>query len=164
MNTTRSFAAAMQAPRLALVRRSSSMMPILSEVGATPNIRSTRANSSTANATSSGPCILGFTIYTDPSRLLRRALGLRSCIAISEVTAASSIPSGMSAPCSSSTASVNMWWPTLRISIRLRPGKVMSLPSGAVKVRSADSVRTSVLPPFSSVADRLPSIRPSQLR
>ena len=42
-------------------------------------------------------------------------------MAISAVTAASSIPSGIGSPASSSTASVIMWWPTLRTSIRLRP-------------------------------------------
>ena len=162
MNTTRSLAAAMQAARLALVRRSSSMIPIFSVACGRPRNCSTRVNISQAKAISSGPCILGFTIYTEPSRLLRRAF--RSCIAISAVTAASSMPSGISAPAPSSTASVNMWWPTLRISIRLRPGSTTSPPPGAVNTRSGFSVRSSVLPPFSKLADRLPSIRPSQLR
>ena len=44
MNATRSFAAAMQALRLAEVRRSSSMMPIFSVLGARPSISSTRPN------------------------------------------------------------------------------------------------------------------------
>ncbi len=62
MNTTRSLAAAMQALRLTVVRRSSSMMPILSVARLRPSASSTRANSVSAQATSSGPCILGFTM------------------------------------------------------------------------------------------------------
>ena len=62
MNTTRSFAAAMQAARLALVRRSSSMMPIFSVALGKPRTCSTRPNNSAANATSSGPCIFGLTM------------------------------------------------------------------------------------------------------
>ena len=53
-------------------------------------------------------------------------------MAIRVVTAASRIPSGISAPSGVRTASVNMWWPTLRISIRLRPGRIRLPPSGAV--------------------------------
>ena len=85
-------------------------------------------------------------------------------MAIAEVTMASSMPSGISAPSLSRTASVNMWWPTLRISIRLRPGSTSAPPSGAVNWRSAESLRSSDLPPLLKVADRLPSISPSQLR
>ena len=62
----------------------------------------------------------------------QRPLPFRSCIAISDVTAASSRPSGVSPPDASSTASVYMWWPTLRTSMRLRPGKVSVPPPGVV--------------------------------
>ena len=62
MNTTRSFAASMQAERLTVVRRSSSMMPILTVFFASPTTLSTRSNSSFANATSCGPCIFGLTM------------------------------------------------------------------------------------------------------
>ena len=61
MNTTRRDAAAMQASRLTVVRRSSSMMPIFSVSGRISSAASTRPKSSTAKATSSGPCIFGFT-------------------------------------------------------------------------------------------------------
>ena len=62
INATRLLAAAMQACRLTLVRRSSSMMPSLTVLSGKPSICSTRPNSSSANATSAGPCILGLTM------------------------------------------------------------------------------------------------------
>ena len=70
MNATRSRAASMQALRLSVVRRSSSMIPTLMVSRGRPSTCSTRANSSTVNATSSGPCIFGFTTYIDPVREL----------------------------------------------------------------------------------------------
>ena len=78
MNTTRSLAAWMQALRLTVVRRSSSMMPTLRVLRARPSTSSTRLNSSLAKATSSGPCIFGLTMYTEPVRVfLRLVLPLR---------------------------------------------------------------------------------------
>ena len=62
MKTMRSFTAWIQAARLAEVRRSSSMMPILTVKRAMPSASSTRPNSSFAKATSSGPCIFGLTM------------------------------------------------------------------------------------------------------
>ncbi len=62
MNATRLAAAPMQALRLTLVRRSSSMMPSLTVSAGRPSTCSTRPNSSLANATSAGPCILGLTM------------------------------------------------------------------------------------------------------
>ncbi len=67
---TRSSACAMQASRFSEVRFSSSMIPILSVVGARPSASSTAANSCTVSATSSGPCCLGLTMYTLPAREL----------------------------------------------------------------------------------------------
>ena len=58
----------MQALRLSVVRRSSSMIPTLMVSGGRPSSSSTRPNSSTAKATSSGPCIFGFTTYIEPVR------------------------------------------------------------------------------------------------
>jgi hypothetical protein len=55
-------AAAMQALRLTLVRRSSSMMPSLTVFSGRPSSASTRPNSSLAKATSAGPCIFGLTM------------------------------------------------------------------------------------------------------
>jgi hypothetical protein len=62
MKATRLAAAAMQALRLTLVRRSSSMMPSLTVLSFRPSSFSTRPNSSLAKATSAGPCILGLTM------------------------------------------------------------------------------------------------------
>ncbi|OQC02114.1 MAG: hypothetical protein BWX79_02839 [Alphaproteobacteria bacterium ADurb.Bin100] len=62
IKATRLFAAAMQAFRLTLVRRSSSMMPSLTVLSGRPSTCSTRLNSSQAKATSAGPCILGLTM------------------------------------------------------------------------------------------------------
>src|SRR5262249_42456931 len=101
-----------------------------------------RANRSQVSATSSGPCLLSFTILTEPVRLLRTfEPPFRSWMARSPVTAASSMPSGISAPDASSTASVNMWWPTLRTKRRLRPCSFSCLPSGAMYTRSGLSAR-----------------------
>ena len=55
-------ARAIQAVRLTLVRRSSSMMPILTVLRGSPSSLRRAANSSLANATSAGPCILGLTM------------------------------------------------------------------------------------------------------
>ncbi|MNS99333.1 hypothetical protein D3C72_1337320 [compost metagenome] len=62
MNTTRSLAALMQALRLIVVRRSSSMIPTLRVLRGRPSTSSMRPNSSLVNAASSGPCIFGFTM------------------------------------------------------------------------------------------------------
>ncbi|MNJ75331.1 hypothetical protein D3C77_724100 [compost metagenome] len=62
MKATREAAAPMQALRLMLVRRSSSMMPIFSVLRGTLIRSSTRSKSSLAKAASSGPGILGFTM------------------------------------------------------------------------------------------------------
>ena len=133
MNTTRSLAAWMQAARFALVRRSSSMMPILSVLRGRASNSSVRANNSLAKATSSGPCSFGLTIYIEPARLLcSRGRPRRSCVAISAVITQSRKVSGVSWPWLSSTASVYMWWPTLRTSIRLRPATSTVPPPGAL--------------------------------
>ncbi|MOA56524.1 hypothetical protein D3C78_1805200 [compost metagenome] len=62
MKATRDAAAPMHAFRLMLVRRSSSMMPIFKVLRGTLIRSSTRSKSSLANAASTGPCILGFTM------------------------------------------------------------------------------------------------------
>ena len=111
MNTMRSSAAAMHALRFTEVRRSSSMMPTLIVSSGRPSSASTRRNRSTVKATSSGPCILGFTTYIDPVREFW-VPERRSCMAPSAVTIASRMPSGTSSPLRSSTASVVIRWPT----------------------------------------------------
>ena len=62
MKATRLAAAAIQALRLTLVRRSSSMMPSLTVLSGRPKTCSTRLNNVEAKATSAGPCILGLTM------------------------------------------------------------------------------------------------------
>ena len=52
----------MQALRLTVVRRSSSMMPTFMVSAGSDSIFSTSPNSSQVSATSSGPCIFGLTI------------------------------------------------------------------------------------------------------
>ena len=52
----------MQALRLTVVRRSSSMMPTLMVFSGSASSFSTRPNNSQVSATSSGPCIFGLTI------------------------------------------------------------------------------------------------------
>ncbi len=113
MKATRSRAASMHALRLTVVRRSSSMMPTLMVSRGSPRISSTRVNSSTAKATSSGPCIFGLTTYIDPvSELGRWDWPRRSRRLPTAVTRASRMPSGTSLPSRSRTASVVIRWPT----------------------------------------------------
>ncbi len=61
MKITRSRAASIQASRFNDVRFSSSMIPTLIVVGASPSTSSTPASIATVSATSSGPCCLGLT-------------------------------------------------------------------------------------------------------
>ena len=98
----------MQALRLSVVRRSSSMMPTLMVSGGRPSTSSTRENRSIVNATSSGPCIFGFTTYIEPVREFRsspRPLQVGEAAEPGQ-TRASRMPSGTSLPSLSSTASV----------------------------------------------------------
>ncbi len=97
MNTTRSRAARMHSFRFTVVRRSSSMMPTFMVKRGMPSASSMAANSSSVKATSSGPCIFGFTTYIEPARLFSRG-PLMSCSAISAVARPSRMPSGISWP------------------------------------------------------------------
>ncbi len=97
MKTTRSEAARMHSLRLMVVRRSSSMMPILMVLGFMPTAFSTRSKISTAKPTSSGPCIFGLTTYIEPStEFMCRPFGPMSWSAMSPVMKASMMPSGTS--------------------------------------------------------------------
>ena len=137
MNMTRDLAARMHSLRFSVVRRSSSMMPILTVFLGSPSTRSTCVKMSSVNATSAGPCIFGLTTYTDPARELRGPSALaRSCLAASTVTIASSKPSKASRPSRSRRAVVVSRWPTWRTSISARPGSVNDDPSGPVNVLS----------------------------
>ncbi|MNJ54532.1 hypothetical protein D3C77_499760 [compost metagenome] len=130
MNTTRDAALAMQALRLTLVRRSSSMMPIFRVLRGMPSRSSTWLKISAAKATSSGPCIFGLTMYTLPLRVfLRLVLPLRLCRAIRLVNRPSWMPSGISLPWASRIAGLVIRWPTLRMNSSERPGRVSGWPS-----------------------------------
>ena len=62
MKKTRSFAARTHSFRFTVVRRSSSMIPILIVWRSSPRTSSTCARVRSQKATSSGPCILGLTM------------------------------------------------------------------------------------------------------
>ena len=124
MKATRLAAAAIHAFRFTDVRRSSSIMPSFTVLSGRPSSFSTWVNNSAANATSEGPCILGFTMYTEPLRLLRMPfapLPFRSCRAMVVVTTASRIPSGISLLSPHKMAGLVIKWPTLRKNNMLRP-------------------------------------------
>ena len=156
MKTTRSLAARMQALRLTVVRRSSSMMPILRVLRGRPRASSTRPNS----VVGEGHLLRPVHLRLDDVDASRRgccagALPLAGRAARSAtVHSASRMAFRRSRlPSVSVTASVIMWWPTLRTSIRLRPGRVsvaaVRRRVGAVGVQPA---RRSCLPPFSKLA------------
>ena len=63
INTILSLASYIHCFRLIVVLLSSSMIPIFNVFFSKPNASSIRPNNSTVAATSSGPCILGLTIY-----------------------------------------------------------------------------------------------------
>ena len=133
MKMIRSDAARIHSLRFTVVRRSSSMMPILRVFGAMPRAASTRPKSSTANAVSSGPCILGFTTYTDLVREFRwLLLPFRSCREIKLAIMASMMPSKISSPAWSRIAGLVIRWPTWRTSISERPGRENRLPLASV--------------------------------
>ncbi|MNP35643.1 hypothetical protein D3C76_1289860 [compost metagenome] len=95
----RSFAAAIQFFKFTDVRRSSSIIPIFNDFAGNPIACSARSNNSTANATSSGPCIFGLTIYIEPLREFLFSFSLRiSATDNNGVTNASIIPSKISSP------------------------------------------------------------------
>mmetsp|Transcript_10432 Transcript_10432/g.31346 ORF Transcript_10432/g.31346 Transcript_10432/m.31346 type:complete len:286 (+) Transcript_10432:1041-1898(+) len=177
MKTRRSRTAAMQAVRFMLVRRSSSMTPILSAFGARPRNASALLKSRLLKATSSGPCIFGLTMYTEPARLLRTRLrgspagsasaGLaRSNVAALAETKRSTKASGTASPPGSRTISVCICMPTLRHMSTARPGRVSRPPPTAAlsKARSCLSRRCTVRPDFSNVAVRPPRMSPAHVR
>ena len=129
MNTTRSFAARIHSFKLTEVRRSSSIMPTLIVKRSRPRASSIRPNNSLVNATSSGPCILGFTMLMLLAvEFWYGLLPFKSCIAISEVIMPSMMPSGTSLPFSSMIAGLVIRCPTLRTNSMLRPFREISPP------------------------------------
>mmetsp|Transcript_8825 Transcript_8825/g.29146 ORF Transcript_8825/g.29146 Transcript_8825/m.29146 type:complete len:238 (-) Transcript_8825:860-1573(-) len=172
--------------RFRVVRRSSSITPILIVLRGMPSTSSTLPNISTTKSPSSGPCIFGLTMYSEPAfELTSRDRPLRSCSAAAAVSIASTIPSGTgtcspsppssSPPCPGGapfcfrvagivTASVNMWIPTFRASNTARPGRLRYPPVAAqVQVRSGLSLRITSTPPFCMGTAMSPFISPSQL-
>mmetsp|Transcript_4772 Transcript_4772/g.8484 ORF Transcript_4772/g.8484 Transcript_4772/m.8484 type:complete len:215 (-) Transcript_4772:827-1471(-) len=167
MKMQRSLAARMHSFKLTVVRRSSSMIPSLTVLRGKPRSSSTRVNTRSVKATSSGPCCLGLTTYTEPVRELRWAPSgfLRSCIAAATVISASTRPSGTSRPVSAKrTASVSKCIPTLRTKSTTRPGRTFLPPDlGHTNVLSGLSLRTRSLPPLENFSSRVPFMRPVQL-
>mmetsp|Transcript_66366 Transcript_66366/g.191586 ORF Transcript_66366/g.191586 Transcript_66366/m.191586 type:complete len:207 (-) Transcript_66366:1214-1834(-) len=109
MKNTRSAATRMHSRRFTLVRRSSSMMPILTVLRRRPKNSSVRPNIFAVSSTSLDPCIFGFTMYTDPLRLFAvRLVPRRSWSAAPTVTRRSTKPSGTVRPSSVRTMSLNM--------------------------------------------------------
>ena len=164
MNTTRSLAERIHSFRLTVVRRSSSMMPIFIVKRGKPSASSIRPNNTSANATSSGPCILGLTMFTEPAvEFWNGALPFRSCIAIRVVIMPSMIPSGTSAPSASKIAGLVIRCPTLRMNNIERPFSLTVSPLTPWYSRSGFMVRVKVLPPLVTSSARSPFIRPNQL-
>mmetsp|Transcript_20697 Transcript_20697/g.52748 ORF Transcript_20697/g.52748 Transcript_20697/m.52748 type:complete len:378 (+) Transcript_20697:701-1834(+) len=118
MKTRRCRAACIALARLSDVRRSSSMIPIFRVCCGNSSTVSTASKRSTASCTSSGPCIFGLTMYTEPSALLhaspRPRRTLTSCRAHAAVTIASIRCSGTGVPSAVVTASERTCMPTLR--------------------------------------------------
>ena len=95
INTRRSLACLIHSFKFIVVLLSSSIIPIFIVLFGNPSIFSTAANNSIVKATSSGPCIFGFTIYTEPVLELFFPF-LRSNMDIMVVITVSIIPSGTS--------------------------------------------------------------------
>ena len=94
IKTILSFTFLIHSFKLTVVLLSSSIIPTFIENFLIPKASSTFSNKVFVNSTSSGPCIFGFTIYTD--LVLEFFLFLKSCKAHKVDTNASIIPSGIS--------------------------------------------------------------------
>mmetsp|Transcript_84310 Transcript_84310/g.272540 ORF Transcript_84310/g.272540 Transcript_84310/m.272540 type:complete len:235 (+) Transcript_84310:377-1081(+) len=164
IKNTRSEAARMHSRRFALVRRSSSMMPILMVFLRRPKNSSVRPKIEEVRATSRGPCIFGLTMYTEPTRLFTMLPVLRrSCRAAAVVTRQSTNPSGTIRPSAVTTMSVNMWWPTLRTRATERPGRDFASPFSSRNQMSWFGRRTKDLPSLTKGASKVPRMTPQML-
>ena len=134
MKTIRSFAAWMQAARLAEVRRSSSIMPDLDRVARQAEQVLDRVEQLVGERDFLRPVHLRLDdIDRAGAAVAERARWRRGRAARSAlVTTASRMPSGASPPSGSRIAGVVIRWPTLRTNSRLRPGQVSSPPSARV--------------------------------
>ena len=163
MNATLDFAERIHSFKFALVLLSSSIIPILTVFNGNPKIFSTLEKISSVNATSSGPCILGFTMYTEPFKEFRIPEDLdKSCIAIIIVHIASIKPSPTSLPELSNTLGLVIKWPTFLFNIKDLPFKIAFVPSVFIYSISLLSLLLIFLPAFSIFSVRSPFIKPSQ--
>ena len=105
--------------KLTEVLLSSSIIPHLIVFFLSFNTSSTFEKILSVNAVSSGPCILGLTIYIEP--VLELPLFFISCIAAAEVINASIIPSGTSEPSFNIIAEFVIRCPTFLINNKLLP-------------------------------------------
>ena len=153
MKATRAAAAAMQAFRLTLVRRSSSMMPSLTVLAGRPS------SCFDAAEQLAGEGHFGRAVHLRLDDVDRAGARVADAVAgpcasgraarWSVVTTASRMPSGISLPPSYRIAGLVIRWPTLRTNSSERPCSVTSPPPSApVYSRSGFRPRVKVLPPL----------------
>ena len=158
-------ASRMHSLRLMLVRRSSSIIPILIVLRGSCSICSTSLKTSFASLTSSGPCIFGLTIYMESwIEFFGPALRSMLCFAINTVQIASTKPSPTSSPYSSNTNGVVIRCPTLRARSKDLPLRKVFTPFLSVISRSLFKCRSICWPSFLNFVERSPFIRPNQFR
>ena len=160
MNTTLFFTDRMHSFKFTVVLLSSSIIPILIVYFFKPRTFSTFSNIKSVKATSSGPCIFGLTIYTDPVREF--PLFLKSCIAAAVVINASIIPSGISEPSFNKIDGLVIKCPTLRFNINALPCNLILFPFEEIYSLSEFSFLINFFPFFFILACKSPFIRPSQ--
>ena len=160
MKTIRSFTCLIHSFRFTVVLRSSSIIPILTVFFFNFKTFSTLSKSLLVNETSSGPCIFGFTIYTEP--VLEFFLFFKSCFAHSTVIKPSKIPSGISEPSLNSMELLFIRCPTFLFKIRDLPCSVILLPSIDLYFLSEFNFLINFLPFFSTSVFKSPFMIPSQ--
>ena len=159
----RDLASRIHSLRLILVRLSSSIIPIFIVFGSIWRNFSTSLKTSLASLTSSGPCILGLTIYTEPVvEFLSPDWRFISCWAIKAVQTASIKPSPISSPFSSRIQGVVIKWPTFRTSSSDLPFSICVVPVEVIISISEFKRRSISAPPLLKWANKFPFIRPSQ--
>ena len=158
-------AAAMHALRFADVRRSSSMIPSLMVPRSSPKRSSTRANRSSVNATSSGPCIFGFTAYIEPARELRQ---LAAPLEVDEAAQRGhdrvEDPLGDLRPVGEEHRVGGHQQADLAHEEQRPPRQGDARPSGRCRSGPARGRRVNVLPPLLTSAVSVPRISSSQVR
>ena len=154
MKTIRDFTARMHSLRLTVVRRSSSIRPILIVLRGKPEQLLDRGEQVV------GECDLVRPVHLRLDDVDRAGAAVARTVAALEIVQRDQagdharrarLPAPDVRRGRARRRSV-IRWPTLRTSIRLRPGSVSVPPSGAVKLRSAASLRVTGLPPFWNVS------------